>query len=63
MDGHFNKALELANDLEDIGAENSTASILLSLNAFKRGRYDEVETFLEKAKGTGVGRSRVWKLR
>ena len=53
MDGHFNKALELANDLEDIGAENSTASILLSLNAFKRGRYGEVETFLEKAKGTG----------
>ncbi len=53
MDGDFRYALKTAEALSDLGAENSNASMLLSLNAFKRRRYNDVEGFLSGAQGSG----------
>lgn len=53
MDGDFRHALKTARVLNEIGAENSSAAMLLSLDAFKRNRFDKSKNFLAKAQGSG----------
>lgn len=53
MDGDFKYALKSAEDLQQIGAKNSSASMLLSLNALKKGRLDDAERYLLGAEGSG----------
>jgi tetratricopeptide (TPR) repeat protein len=53
MDGKYNEALLRARNLMDVNSANSAASMLLSLNAMKQGRYDASLAYLAGARGTG----------
>lgn len=51
--GDFEHALKLAGRLQTLDDEHSSSAMLLSLQAFRKGRAKEMEKYLTKAKGLG----------
>lgn len=51
--GDFNRALKLARRLQNLDDEHSSSAMLLSLQAFRKGKAKEMEKYLAKARGLG----------
>lgn len=51
--GDFKRAIKLAKRLQNLDGDHASSAMLLSLDAFRRGKSKEMETYLAKAKGLG----------
>lgn len=53
MNGYNEKAITIAEKIDEIGARNPSVSMILALDSFKKRDFKKVNYFLGKTKGTG----------